>query len=358
MPPTTLGSDPLGWTPPLPLPRKRRHLWPVALVVLAALAVASVFVSLPYEVVSPGGANDLSGLVSIKGTPEFRAKGALLFVTVGVRDNVSPLQLLAAWVSPDRDFYRLPKSFSHKQEQVINTALMSNSKLLAEGVAISRAGPNAPKATGAEVSVVVPDRPAAAFLKVHDLIVAIDGKKVTATECAVGGIRAHKPGDKISVTFVRDGKLQTAEATLAAGPQNTPLLGVQLETKFATGFAVDINSGLVTGPSAGLAYALELLDLMTPGELTGGARVAATGELDTDGSGKVLPIGGEAEKAATVRSQHVAMFIVPRANYAKAKAHAGKLKVVPVDTIDDALRALATLPGSNAGQYLQAASPC
>src|SRR3979490_2390233 len=111
-PPSTLSNDPLGWSAPLPLPRKRRHLWPIALIVVAALVLAAMFVSLPYEIVSPGGANDLSGLGSIKGAPAFKAKGTVLFVTVGVRDNVSALDLLAAWVSPDRDFYRLPKSYS------------------------------------------------------------------------------------------------------------------------------------------------------------------------------------------------------------------------------------------------------
>jgi len=330
-------------------------------VLLGLLLMAALFVPLPYEIVSPGGANDLTGLINVKGATANRAKGSVLFVTVGVRDHVTALELFAAWASPDRDFYRLKDvrgTLTDKQIQQLNTALMSDSKLLAEAVAIRYAGPTAPKSNGAQVSVVIPDKPAAAILKVHDVIVAIDGKPVAATECAVTDIRAHKPGDKITVAFLRDGKQQTAMATLAAGPQSTPQLGVQLETKFQSGFNVEIDSGLVTGPSAGLAYALELLDVLTPGELTGGARVAATGELGADGNGKVEPIGGEAEKAATLRHKNVAMFIVPRENYAKAKAHAGKLKVVPVDTFEDALRALATLPGSNAGQYLRASTPC
>jgi PDZ domain-containing protein len=356
-----VSNGPLGWDAPLP-PRPRRFsLWPIALVLVAVLVLAAAIIRLPYEVVSPGGANDLHGLVTITGSPTHEAKGTVLFVTVGVRDRVSAFELLRAWASPDRDFYRLKDihgNLTSKQIQQLNTALMSDSKLLAEGVALRHAGPGAPKPVGAEVSVVVPDRPASAFMKVHDVIVGVDGKATPATDCAVKAIRAHKPGDKISLVYNRDGRLQAAEATLADGPQHVPLLGVQLETKFGTGFSVKIDSGIVSGPSAGLAYALQLLDLLTPGELTGGAKVAATGELRSDGTGAVDPIGGEAEKAVTVRRAGASLFIVPRVNYAKAKAHAGNVRVEPVDTFQDALRVLATLPGSNAAQYLQPSSPC
>lgn len=357
-----VSNAPLGWDAPLPLPQRRRAWWPWALVALAALVLAASLIRLPYEIVSPGSTNDLRALVTVSGAATFPQKGDLLFVTVGVRDKgVNAFELLAAWASPDHDFYRLKDvngNLSSKQIEQLNAALMSDSKMLAEGVALRYAGAGAPKPTGAEVSVVVPNRPAAAILKVHDVIVGIDGKATLATECAVRAIRAHRPGDKISLVFVRDGKLQAAEPVLAEGPQHTPLLGVQLDTKFASGFSVKINSGLVSGPSAGLAYALDLLDLLTPGDLTGGATVAATGELRSDASGKVDPIGGEAEKAVAVRRSRASLFIVPRANYAKAKAHAGSRRVAPVDTFEDALRVLATLPGSNAGQYLRPSSPC
>jgi PDZ domain-containing protein len=350
----------MAWNAPLPLPPRRRKFWPVAVVLVFALLLAAAFVRLPYEIISPGGATDLTGLIAVKGAPEHQPKGPVLFVTVGVRDHVSAFELLTAWADPNRDFYRLRDvrgSLTDKQIQRLNEAAMSGSKLLAEAVAVRHAGPNAPKPTGAEVSVIVANRPAAAILRVHDVIVGIDGHKVAATECAVKEIRAHKAGEKISVDFLRDGKLQHADATLA-DDHNVAVLGVQLETKFQSGFTVEINSGLVTGPSAGVAYALELLDLLTPGDLTGGARVAATGELNPDGSGRILPIGGEAEKAATVRSKKVALFLVPRANYARAKSRAGHVNVVPIDTFEDALRALSTLPGSNAGQFVQALSPC
>ena len=129
----------------------------------------------------------------------------------------------------------------------------------------------------------------------------------------------------------------------------TPLLGVNLATLhagFDLPFKVDIESGDVGGPSAGLAFTLALLDVLTPGELTGGVPVAATGTMDSDGV--VGPIGGMAQKIVTVKRAGAKVFLVPAEEYAEAKAHAGKLTIVKVHTIDDALAALSRIKGSNA----------
>jgi PDZ domain-containing protein len=112
-------------------------------------------------------------------------------------------------------------------------------------------------------------------------------------------------------------------------------------------FQIDIDSGAVVGPSAGVAYGLEVLDQLTPGELTGGRKIAVTGELHLDGS--IGPVGGVAQKTVTVRRSGAAAFLVPKENYAEAKAHAGShLKVYAISNFDDALRVLGSLQGSNA----------
>src|SRR4029450_10173207 len=83
----------------------------------------------------------------------------------------------------------------------------------------------------------------------------------------------------------------------------------------------------------------------TPGDLTGGHDVAATGTIGSDGT--VGPVGGPGQKAAAVRAKDAELFLVPRADYKDAVAHAGKnLKVVPVDNLDDALKALGDLGGN------------
>jgi PDZ domain-containing protein len=137
------------------------------------------------------------------------------------------------------------------------------------------------------------------------------------------------------------------DAPLGQSDAGGPLLGVRLSTRVKLPFDISIDSGKVVGPSAGLAYALELLDVLTPGELTGGMVVAVTGDLGTDGS--VGPIGGVAQKAITVRRAGAKVFLVPRANLDEARSRAGNgLQVLPVDSFDDALHVLAGLDGSNA----------
>jgi PDZ domain-containing protein len=144
-----------------------------------------------------------------------------------------------------------------------------------------------------------------------------------------------------------DGPPTNVTATLAKGDDGKALLGVRLSTKIKLPFDVNIDSGRVVGPSAGLAYALELLDLLTPGELTGGSSVAATGELLSDGT--VGPIGGIAQKTVTVRRAGAKVFLVPKENEAEARAHAGsKLQIRAVGSFQEALQALGSLAGSNA----------
>jgi PDZ domain-containing protein len=108
---------------------------------------------------------------------------------------------------------------------------------------------------------------------------------------------------------------------------------------------VTIDSGTVGGPSAGLAFTLAVLDVLTPGELTGGHRVAVTGTMSLDGT--VGPVGGAAQKAITVRDAGYEVFLVPTDELDDVKAAIGDdLEVIAVDTLAQALDALASLGGN------------
>jgi PDZ domain-containing protein len=114
-------------------------------------------------------------------------------------------------------------------------------------------------------------------------------------------------------------------------------------------FEVDIDSGGIGGPSAGLAFTLTVIDELTPGELTGGNEVAVTGEIEIDG--RVGAIGGLVSKTSAVKQRGAKIFIVPSAqgpeNIAAARAVAGDdLTIVPVDNLEQALAALAEFGGN------------
>ncbi len=108
---------------------------------------------------------------------------------------------------------------------------------------------------------------------------------------------------------------------------------------------ITIDTGDVGGPSAGLAFALAIIDDLTPGDLTGGADVAVTGTIAGDGT--VGEVGGTGQKAAAARGAGASLFLVPTADYQDALDHAGDdLEVVAVDSLDEALAALRDIGGT------------
>ena len=197
----------------------------------------------------------------------------------------------------------------------INVEAMADSKTTAQVLALRHLG-FTDLGDGAEIVDVDPSLPAAPLLRARDVIVEIDGQPVATSADVVAGIRARKPGEVVHLRVERDGSPVELDATLGRSDDGRPLLGVRLTTKIKLPFEINIDSGKVVGPSAGLAYALELLDVLTPGELTGGVDVAVTGDLQTDGT--VGPIGGVAQKTVAVRHAGVKVFLVPRENLEEA----------------------------------------
>ena len=355
-----------AWTPrppsPPPPPPGYRSGWRPLQVVASVLGIllvvilaAGVLIRLPYVAIAPGSARRVDDLIAIRDHPVYPPKGRVLFTTVSVREDINLWEALGGWLDDDVDVLseRTVRGPTPPEEyHQLNVEAMADSKTAAEFVALRHLGFN-DLAAGAEVQSVEPGLPAANVLKARDVIVGIDGRAVKEPAEAVAAIRAHQAGEAVRLTVVRGDAPPTEQtATLARGDQGQPLLGVRLTTKLKLPFGISIDSGNIEGPSAGLAYSLALLDELTPGELTGGAKVAATGELAADG--RVGPVGGVGQKAVAVRRAGATLFLVPRANLDEARAHAGaQLRVAPIDDFDDALRAMGELPGSNAGPLAQ-----
>jgi Lon-like protease len=195
------------------------------------------------------------------------------------------------------------------------------------------------------VVVVEPKTPAAKILKTSDLILQADGKKVTS----VVGLRAilakHKPGDRVKIVYRRDGKTRAATIRTVADPQDPKraLVGISARDnlKVVLPVKISIDAGGVGGPSAGLAFALDILqELGHP--VSRGHRIAATGELALDGT--VLPIGGVKQKTLGVRQAGVDVFLVPAGENAReARRYAHGIRIIPVKNFPQALRALKTV---------------
>ena len=343
--------------PGLPVPgssHRSSPRWAVALVavslVLLGAGIVARYVQLPYDTLAPGSVRMVNSVIEVEGHPTYPPEGKVFYTTVAVRERVNPYEALAGWLDPAVDV--MPETevrgpVPPDEFQRMNIEAMADSKTTAQVLALRQLGFTG-LGVGAEVVEVQPGMAAAGILKADDVITSIDGKQVNNSSDAVAAIRARAPGDTVRMHVKRgDAAAFDAEAVLGRGDDGRPLLGVRLSTKIQLPFEIKIDSGRVVGPSAGLAYGLELLDLLTPGELTGGSTVAATGELEADGT--IGAVGGVGQKTVSVRRAGIQVFLVPKANEAEARAHAGsKLEIRGVATFEEALTALGSLEGSNA----------
>lgn len=356
---TTAPSVPLDPPPQPPAHRARRRLW-IALGVLAVLlttaVVGSAFITVPYYTIAPGNARSTEPLIAVDEERTYPAEGEVLFTTVSV-GHATLLESLQGWLDPNVDVVPEEQILGDQtpdENREVNLQLMDSSKEVATVVALRELGYDVPAhGTGALVVQIDDALPAAGVLSPGDTIVGIDGRDVRLSEDLVAGIQAHQPGEEVSLRIdpAGEGEERTAQVTLAERPADQgggPVLGVFAQTRdlrHDLPFSVAIDSGSVGGPSAGLAFTLGLLDVLTPGELTGGEAVAATGTIDSEGN--VGPVGGVAQKTVTVRESGADVFLVPADEYEQAVALAGDdLRVVRVATLDDALQALADLGGN------------
>ena len=341
--------------PARPLPTSR--LWwftgPVLLVLLAGVLTVAVR-PVPYLALIPGQARSVEPLITVtpkEGGPvpeEEAADDGLLFVTVSVR---RPSGIEALWrLRNDTDEIVPEKTVTGGQSREENTRfnlqLMTDSKDKATKVALERAGYEVGvEPTGAVVIDLDPSYPVAKAVRPGDTIVAADGEAVRTSADLKDAIAAHRPGDEIELRIEPFGgaPARTERVELRENPEKAGAaqLGVSLDDRPRYTFPIDveIDSGKVGGPSAGLAFTLAILDRITPGDLTGPSPVAVTGTIELDGS--VGPVGGVVQKTEAAVRAGAKLFVVPTDEYDDAvEAARGRLEVRQVTTLDEALAVL------------------
>jgi Lon-like protease len=306
--------------------------------------------------------------VTIEGAPTYGQAGDLLYLTVRVSGSDPNLwRFVSASLDSDAEVVKreaVVGCLSDADNVRYNAQLMGQSQDDATKVALERLGYTV---TASDPEIVVTEVcrgvPAHDALLVGDRVVAVDGDPITDAAQIGAALTGRASGTHVPVTVSRDDETTTVEvpigrfATRASAPspgdscaranrRGVPCFGIAVQTIVDYAFPIDVTFDLarVGGPSAGLAFALALVDDLTPGNLTGGARVAVTGAIDA--SGTVQPVGGVEQKAITARNEGVELMIVPRSELVAARRGAGDLRVVGVDTFDDALDALAEAGGA------------
>ena len=323
------------------------------LATLAFIVGASTF-TIPYYAIAPGSALAVAPLVKVVDGPNHPPEGEIYLTTVSLR-RTTLLQALEGWLDPTVDVVRervlKPPDVSAEEYRRLNLQAMDTSKEQALGVAFEQLGYDAITGDGAQVVQIVEGSPADGVLELGETIVGVDGDDVELHSEAVTALGEHRPGDRVTLTVEGEGGTRRdVEVRLDTHPadESRPFLGVTLRTReprFDFPFDVQIASDRIGGPSAGLAFTLEVLDVLTEGELTGGRKVAATGTMELDGT--VGQVGGVAQKAVAVTEAGVELFLVPEGELEEARRHAGgDLRVEAVGTLEDALRILSTFGGN------------
>ncbi|WP_337005954.1 MULTISPECIES: YlbL family protein [unclassified Microbacterium] len=329
-----------------------------ALIVALGALLVLTFLPSPYVIQRPGPVYDTLGtaadkdgdevpLISIEGAETFETAGTLDLTTVQVVGNrertPSWFELALAWMDSSRAVVPLdsvfPEGVTTEQRDERNATLMVDSQHEATAAALNELGYD----TGAQVVVVdaLADSPAQGILEADDVITAIDGTAVTSATQLREAIQASG-GDAVALTVQRDGEEQNVDVTPEKHTENgttTWLIGITLRTDYHFPIDVTIQLDNVGGPSAGMMFALGIIDTLTPGELNGGENVAGTGTIDA--AGTVGPIGGIRQKLYGAWDAGATYFLAPAANCDEVVGHVPDgLQVIRTASLDESLAAL------------------
>jgi PDZ domain-containing protein len=349
--------------------RTRRYLASILIGII--VLYLAFFIRLPYFIFMPGTAEEIKPMVTLsKGSDT--EQGALMLTTVRVSDT-NIVNYLIALVHPYEELQ--PKSsvfrqgesetdYSQRQQFV-----MISSQSSAMQAAYKKAQvPFHIKNEGVRVLQLLPGMPAEKVLKAGDTLLKIDDVTIVASTDLLNYIRTKKTGDSVTVTFRRDkseqtSTLQLAELPVQQGSKEAARAGVGIVPADMQSVKADqedkqvtIKAGEIGGPSAGLMFSLEIYNQLVPEDITKGYKIAGTGTIDAEGV--VGVIGGIQHKIVAADKAGAEIFLAPKdirpkegspiLNYTaaveRAKEIHSKMKIVEVETMDDALRYLASLP--------------
>ncbi|MBT2391379.1 MULTISPECIES: PDZ domain-containing protein [Streptomyces] len=339
-----------------------------------ALLCAGVFITVPYSEMSPGPTVNTLGeaggepVLQISGRKTYPATGHLNMTTVRVTGADYKMNLVEAvygWLAHDNVVVPhdtlYPDGKTEEQSTQENAEEFTQSQESAKVAALKQL--KVPVKSRVVVSTVLKDTPSENRLHAGDVIRAVDGTSVKEPGDVAKLVVKHKPGEDVVFTIVPAKEAAAAEkagkepegtekvtiTTVKADKGDRAIVGIHAGTDHTFPLAININLADVGGPSAGLMFALGIVDKLTPGDLTGGKFVAGTGTIDDQG--KVGPIGGIEMKLVGARNAGAEYFLTPGENCATAASDIPDgLTLVKVNTIDDAAKSLEKIKsGDTAG---------
>jgi PDZ domain-containing protein len=346
------------------MPRRTATMLATTLTLIALLC-AGVLIPVPYAEMSPGptvntlGEHSGEPVLQVSGRRTYPTTGHLNMTTVRVTGADFRMNLLEAvygWLSPDDAV--VPHSTLYPEGQTAEEASEENAEEFSQSQESAKVAAlealDLPVSARVVVASVVRNSPAQGRLHAGDVIRAVDGQPVAKPEDVAEIVTRHKPGERVEFDIIpaksaaaeehggasEPGAAQKVTVETKKAPEDgRAIVGIQAGTDHTFPFKIDIKLADVGGPSAGLMFALGLVDKLTPGSMTGGRFVAGTGTIDEEGT--VGPIGGIQMKTIGARDKGAEFFLTPEDNCATAVRDVPEgLTLVKVRTIEDAMESL------------------
>ena len=333
-----------------------------ALMAVVLLSLVSLL-PLPYVLLRPGPVRDVLGttegtaegtpMIAVDGAPTYDTEGSLDMLTVtisgGPGSSASLWSVLEGWVLPSVAVRpveeQYPPDLTEEEIDEENAVSMVSSQESATAAALGEL--DIAYGTTLTVAGFADGSDAEARLRRGDVVTGLAGVTVPDLPQLRDALQETPPGEPVSVRVERDGQPVDVDVRTGEGPDGTTVLGVLLEPSYEFPFDVRIEIEDIGGPSAGMMFSLGIVDVLTPGAMTGGRDIAGTGTIDA--AGEVGPIGGIRQKLYGAERAGADWFLAPSDNCEEVVGHVpGSLRVVSVETLADARAAVEAI-GSDEG---------
>ncbi len=335
-----------------------------AFILIVVLIFISAYIPVPYFITSPGSAMELSSLVNVN--QGYKESGKLMLTTVSLAPATIPTYLYSkinSYMETIPEIYILNQNesdsdYTKRQIQVMKesqqNAIIAAFHYLKLPITIHN--------KGVRVMGLIAGLPAEKVLKTGDVIESVDKQPISNLDDLLTFLKGMKAGDVVQIRFQRDNEVMTKEVSLVNleekmnGEQNTKKkIGLGFypyqEREVSPSREVSFHTERIGGPSAGLMFTLEIINQLTPNDLTHGYKIAGTGTITADGV--IGQIGGARLKVKAAYEKGAEIFFIPKdiasddTNQKDAiksdKDLGNPLKIVPVTNLSEAVQYLMNL---------------